>query len=336
MKKIKVILLCCAFLWGCEKIFFSDEEISNTYVFEYFWKEIDRHFSFFEILNMDWDSVYNVYAPQVNNQMGESQLFAVMEDVILLLKDGHSNLYSPYGYSRYNYRPDYVPFNMLADWNHYLLQYNQLNNVLGYGVLKNTNIGYVYISTFGSVGKENLFEEIDDALYLLGNVNGIIIDVRNNGGGSSTNANIIASRFTDTTRYIFSNRYRNGPGHNDFTGWNDFYIEPHEGYRFLGPVCVLTNRYCYSSTEWFIAEMDRLPNVTIVGDTSGGGSGNPLIRELPNGWVMRVSNSQKRLPDGREYQYTGLLPDVPVWISESDSLAGVDAIIETAIDILSE
>ena len=170
-------------------------------------------------------------------------------------------------------------------------------------------------------------------MYFAG-LKGIIIDVRSNGGGNSRNADIIASRFADKEYFVFKYRYRNGPEHTDFTPWYDYYLQPDSGNTYLKPVAVLSNRRCFSSTEWFLAEMDAIPHATIVGDTSGGGSGNPLIRQLPNGWTFRLSNSQKQLPEGRDFQYTGINPDIPVWISTADSALGIDTILETAIDLI--
>ena len=42
----------------------------------------------------------------------------------------------------------------------------------------------------------------------------------------------------------------------------------------------------------FSGLFDRFPNVTVIGDNSGGGSGSrPILKELPNGWAYRVSSS---------------------------------------------
>ena len=76
------------------------------------------------------------------------------------------------------------------------------------------------------------------------------------------------------------------------------------------------------------------PYVTTVGDTSGGGSGNPLILQLPNQWTYWVPRWIEYTADLKIYEGIGLRPDIPVWISKADSLAGRDAILERALQIL--
>ena len=100
------------------------------------------------------------------------------------------------------------------------------------------------------------------------------------------------------------------------------------------PVIVLTNRRSYSATEWFVLFMDLQPNVQIVGDTTGGGGAVPITRELPNGWILRVSNTQTRLPSGKVFQKSGIFPDVPVWIPQEDETNNIDTILEKAIQLL--
>jgi len=63
------------------------------------------------------------------------------------------------------------------------------------------------------------------------------------------------------------------------------------GLRYTDPIALLTNRRTFSAAESFVLAMRTLPQVTIVGDTTGGGSGNPLHRELPNGWGLSVSRN---------------------------------------------
>jgi hypothetical protein len=317
---------------GCEKTVFDE----NTYdtpenVFEVFWKEFDRHYAFFPYLNLDWDSVYHAYKLRIHNDMSDQALFDVLSEMTYLLKDGHVNLYSKYEVSNYNAWYSLYPLNQINIARYLPDVFKPNNNVL-YSRIFGHSIGYICISSFNGDAED--YEVIDEILETFSGLKGIIIDVRSNGGGNSNNADIIAGRFSDKEYFVFKSRYRNGPEHTDFTPWYDYYLRPDSGNKFLKPVAVLTNRRCFSSTEWFLAEMDAIPHATIVGDTSGGGSGNPLIRQLPNGWTFRLSNSQKQLPEGRDFQYTGIYPDVAVWISPADSARKIDTILETAIDLI--
>ncbi len=327
-----IFFLAIIVLGGCENIIFDEKSFDTPEnVFEVCWQELDRHYSFFPYLNLDWDSVYLVYKPKIMNGMSDAALFSQLAKMSNLLKDGHVNLFNWNSISSYAGWYDKYPLNQI-NIKRYLEAIQYPNNIITYAKIRSHNIGYLTIKTFG--GDNEYFRVVDQFVEKYSNTDGIIIDVRSNGGGSSINADTIASRFTDTKYFTVKSRYRNGPGHNDFTEWIDRYVQPAGKIIYTKPVAVLTNRRCFSATEGFLADMDVLPNVTIIGDTSGGGSGNPIQKILPNGWLIRLSNSQAQLPSGRDYQFTGIYPDEPVWISRADSASGVDTILETAIGII--
>ncbi len=95
------------------------------------------------------------------------------------------------------------------------------------------------------------------------------------------------------------------------------------------PIVVLINRNSYSATNFFAAFMSTLPNVTLIGDQSGGGGGVPVSFELPNGWMFRLSATRTYLPDSTNIE-TGIAPDIFQSTGPEDELKGVDAIIERA------
>ena len=92
---------------------------------------------------------------------------------------------------------------------------------------------------------------------------------------------------------------------------------------------MLTNRRTYSAANSFVMFLKGLPNVTIVGDRTGGGAGMPFNAELPNGWGIRFSACPMY---DRQMQLTemGIDPDMKVDITDDDYQRGVDTIIETA------
>lgn len=76
------------------------------------------------------------------------------------------------------------------------------------------------------------------------------------------------------------------------------------------------------------------PQVTTIGGITGGGSGNPLYRELMNGWYFRLSSWQVVTPEYENYEGLGISPDIEVTITEGDISTGRDTIIERAIAYL--
>jgi C-terminal processing protease CtpA/Prc len=99
--------------------------------------------------------------------------------------------------------------------------------------------------------------------------------------------------------------------------------------RWQKPVVVLTNRRSYSATNDFVNRMHCLPQVTLMGDRTGGGSGLPFTSELPNGWSVRFSASPIYNAQMEHIEF-GIDPDVKVDISSEDYQRGVDTIIEEA------
>jgi len=330
MKKYYLILVLLAGS-SCERLLI-EENPQNTLVenFEVFWQEFDRHYSFLALKQIDWDSVYQVNRPRVAGFTTNQELYDLLEEIILSLEDGHVNLFAGNRSVRYDFTegfpvdsPEFAP--------RYLENIVQPFDRLFYADVAGTNLGFISIRSFG--GNRAAFEVIDEIMRRFADKEGVIIDVRSNGGGSDTNSNTIAARFTDQRRLYRRFRYRNGPQPTDFTDWFDDYIEPNGTY-FSKPAAVLTNRGCYSATEDFILAMRQFPQVTTVGGVTGGGSGNPIVRELSNGWVFRLSSWMVASPDFTVYEGIGLAPDVQATISEADIAEERDTILEEAIERL--
>lgn len=334
VKNILPILILILLL-GCDNLFFDDEDIAEPLVvYDAFYKELDEYFSFFPYLTQDFDSAY--HANRIPIEQDPDELINSLNEMIQFLKDGHTNVFIGNNALSYNGWFDQYPANVLPDISDYFASYTELNDALSFGRFKSADLGYIKINTFTGNIPTAQYEAIDTILGQLEDFGGIVIDVRSNGGGNSNNADLIISRFNDEPRLMFRRRTRLPSGRNDFTEWIDYHTEVYSGFRFTKPVMVLTNRKSYSSTEWFVSGMRTIPHVTIVGDTTGGGSGNPIGRVLPNGWSMRISNTQKQLPEGYDFQYVGIPPDIAVSISQSDSTAGIDTILEKAIEILNQ
>ena len=161
---------------------------------------------------------------------------------------------------------------------------------------------------------------------------GLIIDVRDNGGGLLTNVEKLVSRFIDQKILAGYIRHKTGKGHNDFSDPYAYYFEPTKNHlHYLKPVVVLANRGSFSATNNFVSIMKALDQVTIVGDTTGGGCGLPFTSELPNGWRVRFSSCPIMDAQGRLTEF-GVAPDVRIDMDPDDR--SHDAILDAAIQIL--
>jgi hypothetical protein len=78
--------------------------------------------------------------------------------------------------------------------------------------------------------------------------------------------------------------------------------------------------------------LNSLPNVIQIGDTTFGGvASNPIAKSLPNGWTYRMS-SQITYDKNKIPIKGGIAPKIPVNITKSDSIQGIDRILEVAIN----
>lgn len=317
---------------SCKKVLFEEEpEKTPESLFQQTWEFADNKYSFFEFKNIDWDSVYNVYRPKIYNEMSDDSLFTVLGDMLYVLRDGHVNLSSPFDISRnWQWYLDYPP-NFSEDL---LDRYYFLDQEQYIGPFKVFDFGDVGYMQYGSFMAEVTEKDMKIVLDKFRSHKGLIIDLRNNGGGSVANVYTIGNHFVDKTTRCAYEKEKTGPGKNDFSAPKDLTFEPVEGNTAYSlPVVILTNRKCYSATNMLITMMSALPNVTLIGDKSGGGGGIPTYTQLSNGWIVRLSASQTFTLDDFNNE-DGVHPDIKVDISETDMANHYDAILETALTYL--
>lgn len=328
MKKsaiIKFLLILFPLLFfGCVE----EEQIENTPMgnFEALWKILDEQYCFFEYKQIDWDEIYSTYKPQINSQMDEDELFSVLSNMLTELRDGHVNLNSDSHFFSYQGWAAGSPHNFNEEILHKYLKgnYSTIGGLI-YKILPNS-IGYIYIDSFS----HNItYSELYEILQQFSSCKGIILDVRDNGGGSITNSTRIASCFTNKKVLTGYLQHKTGKGRNEFSTPKAIYLEPSGKYQWLKPVAVLANRYTYSAANNFVNIMSCLPHTITVGDISGGGSGLPFSSELPNGWSVRFSTSPLYDAEMNHIEF-GITPDIKVDMTEADEKRGKDTIIEAA------
>lgn len=331
--RIALLLTAAVGLTACHDMEeYTDDPRGN---FEALWSILDEHYCFFDSKNVDWDKVHDTYSRRISDRMTREELFIVCADMLAELRDGHVNLSAPFNTSYYRaWWSDYPQnFNKrLIEECYFNFNYRQSSGLM-YGFLEN-NIGYIYYESFSSpVGEGNL----DYALNFLSTANGLIIDVRDNGGGSLTNVETFVARFIDRPTLVGYISHKTGPGHNDFSEpYAITYRPAQEGrVRWAKPIVVLTNRSTFSAANNFASVMKNLPGVTIVGSVTGGGSGVPFSSELPCGWGIRFS-ACSMLDALGESTEGGITPSegCAVDLDPLDALSGRDTILEKAIEIL--
>lgn len=324
-----LLFICLAVFTSCEKAFF-EKDIATTDPFEnfdYLWIQCDEKYSFFELKNIDWDAVKTKQRAKLYQGMSEDSLFTVMGDMLTELRDDHTNLFSNFNISFFgvnNLGQDNFDWRIVTD--NYLNNDYYVSGPFRHAFIENKEIGYVRFAAFtGTTGSENL----DFVLDRYKNTKGLILDLRENGGGAVTDVFNILSRFIDTKTLTNYSRVKTGPGHDEFSEAEPVYVSPHDGVRYTKKVAVLTDRGTYSAGSFTSLATKAIPNMVLIGDTTGGGLGLPNGGELPNGWGYRFSVTQALTLDKKPDYENGVPPDVRVLVDWTDRTK--DEVIERAI-----
>lgn len=321
MKRIYILTLLAGVLSSCEKTFF-DEEIkskSPTENFEYLWKQCDEKYAFFDYKKIDWNERHSYYKSRINDNMSQESLFNELAAMMNDLRDGHVNLVSNFNVSSYKINflgPTNIDERIVEEF--YLTKDHHTTGPFLHNFVDNGNVGYIRFQSFpGSVTDDQL----DYMISRYENTKGLIIDVRQNGGGAVNDVFKMLSHFVTAKTLVYRTFTKSGPGHNEFTSAGEAYTEP-SGKRYTKKVVVLTDRGTYSSGSHFTLAMRNIPQAVIMGDTTGGGMG------LPNGWTYRFSVTSTRDLDGANFE-DGVPPDITAFINKAD--VNKDAVIDAAI-----
>jgi C-terminal processing protease CtpA/Prc len=133
---------------------------------------------------------------------------------------------------------------------------------------------------------------------------------------------------------LYNSYLKSGPGKDDFQGPQAAYAEPDKNQvKYTKKIAVLIDQGTFSAASFFALGAREIPNVILVGDSTGGGLGIPNGGQLPNGWTYRFSISRTLSPAGENFE-NGVPPDVKVLLKKSDRDQGIDTVIERAVEEL--
>lgn len=328
-----LILLTAIVTTGCHKLPETTDNPRGN--FEALWTILDEHYCFFKEKEIDWDAVHDTYARRVGDEMTREELFVVCASMLDELRDGHVNLSAPFNTSYYRRWWSDYPQNYnerLVQQYYFNFNYRSLGGI-DYGYLSD-NVGYIRYPSFAyTIGEGNL----DNVLYFLRSATGLIVDVRDNGGGSMTAVENLVARFIDRPILAGYISHKTGPGHDDFSTPREFHYNPAAAgrQRWGKPVAVLTNRSTFSAANNFVSIMKLLPGVSIVGAKTGGGSGMPFSSELPNGWGVRFSACSILDAEGHTTeQGIDPTPGCEVDLDLQAALSGHDTMLDRAIEVV--
>ncbi|MDX2196167.1 MAG: S41 family peptidase [Cytophagales bacterium] len=337
--------------------------------FEAFWNGIDQNYVFFNQDSTDWDKIYRFYKPMVNSKTTPEQLFYIFGNMMRPLIDHHKELRADglgninvisYGYTQTHRIDTNLIFVSLSylDNNDRMYLYGSAGNEdqieMAIGKIKNHNILYWKVDFYGdalvnSTNRAAQIQNFDNYLRTsYQSVNGLILDLRYNGGGDAREFASITSRFISSDYQWGYSQIRLQADRHTMSPMIPETVKANSTSFVNKKVVVLVNRYSFSAPEVTTMALGSLPNVTVIGDTTGGATG-PYIPQLddtdalkeytfgyylPNKWYVQLAQKVTYDINKTNYEGRGYPPDIRVVTDKTLLDNNIDNQLEAAISVI--
>jgi len=192
------------------------------------------------------------------------------------------------------------------------------------GKMLDNNIAYVDINTFGEKTTDELYKTLDELLAQ--NPQGILIDLRNNGGGYLSTAVDVASQFISDGVVLYEQ-------HGD--GTRDEYKAQGKGRATELPLVVLVNEGSASASEILAGALQDYDRAQLVGVQSyGKGSVQQWMPLSNDQGAARVTIARWLTPHERLIDGVGLTPDFIIELTDDDIANNRDPQLDKAVELL--
>ena len=179
------------------------------------------------------------------------------------------------------------------------------------------SIGYIRILSM----MDPVVDEFDRAYQQVKDLSNLIVDVRENGGGSSGNGKKICE-------YLI---HKPQP-HCVSPDWE---IIPRKD-SYKGKLFLLTSTYTFSAAESFTLDLKESGNAIIIGEGTGGDTGNrPRTFHTTNGIYFRLPTREPSFsPNGFPMEGKSIMPHYEVYQSVNDFMKNRDTVLEFALKMI--
>ena len=225
-------------------------------------------------------------------------------------------------------------------------------NGLWYSCMLDGNIVYYHLSGFdlndyvftGNEWAEGIIpitEHYQTLLNTQPDIKGVIIDVRNNGGGYTADLQLLFGPLVSERMLFAYARTKDGLGRLDFSTWIPYYVFPENNIRSFDniPIVVLADMYSVSMSEVSSSLAKFLPNGRLIGERTAGGTGQLVGGSAVAGnfsgslFKVYMSSCIAKYPNDI-YEGEGFTPDVEVHPDFEQLSRNIDNQLERAIEVI--
>jgi len=220
----------------------------------------------------------------------------------------------------------------------------RLTDRVSWGVVDNTNIGYVYVTSWTFDPLYNIREEFFNAIDSLMHhttTDGIILDFRYNTGGGALAREGLELLFNEVTTTVGFKARCSTPDHfclieDPLRNWQNLVIQADPTTFYDKPIAVLIGPGAISAGELEAIRTDFHPNARLFGRAaSGGNSGSDFITLHSDWFASRASGPVYYRDTGELLSHIALQPDEEVWFTQEDVANGIDTVSKAAMDWIS-
>jgi C-terminal processing protease CtpA/Prc len=204
-----------------------------------------------------------------------------------------------------------------------------------------SGVAYLRLDDFESDGGIKAFEA---AWPEIRKARGLLLDVRTNGGGSTNFGTRILARLSNkpiegtSSRVRFEDQSVRAQA-GDMVGWQPLAarspgrILPADQV-YAGPVALLIGARTFSAAEDFGAMFAQAKRGALVGEATGGSTGQPLMLDLPGGGMARICVKRDTYSDGSDFVGRGIRPTLEVRNTIAAVREGKDPVLDAAETLL--
>jgi carboxyl-terminal processing protease len=181
-------------------------------------------------------------------------------------------------------------------------------------------VGYIRLNTL----QPEFATRISNAIKSMGNLSGMIIDLRGNSGGEIER---MPDLFLAEKTLLYLRKTRSGEA-------KIFSDPPKDVYK--GPLVVLIDVTSSSASELFAACLQASGRAKVAGDRSPGAVLESDNKIFPNGGVFMHPVAQLSTPDGTVLEGHGVIPDIEVGLKREMLLKGIDSQLDSAVKYIAK